>query len=224
MNELIMITFFVIGFVGIYFLYKYFQKEGLYFYLTIFTIFTIISSVKTVPFLGFDTNINIPLYTSLVMCFCILMEKSLKKERKEPLLSLIFISIIAFVFLMILSFYNSSITSNDIFTYKEVFVNNYRTLIGCILCLVSESYLSAKLYPILKKEFESSFISLCLIAITLGLVESFLFGFTSYLGILPTKTIIELIFSNYIIKLMFTCLFIPLFTFIDKIKKVKKND
>lgn len=224
MNEFIIMLFFIIAWSGIYLLYKFFQKESLYICFSVMLIFTILFSIKTIPFLGFNMNMHIPLYTSTMICFCLLMEKISKKEKKQPLYTMIFTSIITFIFLMILSFYTPSITSNDIFTYKEAILNNYRTLIACIICLISESYLTAKLYPILKKELESPFICLCLLSITLGLIESFLFGFISYLSILPNKTIMELIFSNYIIKLMFTCLSVPLFIYIDKIKKVKKND
>lgn len=222
MNELIVMSFFGISFGSIYLLYKYFQKEGLYFYLVISTIFLIISSVKLGPFLGFDININIPIFTGILATFYILLEKE-KKHLKEIFTYVSFISLLTAIILIILSLYVPSITSSYNYAFKDAFLNNYRSLFMSSICLISNIYLITKIYPKIKKEFESYFISIALISITLGLVNSFIFAFTCYLGVLDISLIIKLVFSNYIISLLFSSLYIPVILLINKIKKVKKN-
>ena len=125
------------------------------------------------------------------------------------------VNIFIAIMLYIMTYYTQSITDTISVNMKNIYLNNYKILIFYPLITLLIHYLLIWIYEKIKKIYDNHFITTVTIYLFIGIIESILYNMLIYSSILNTKTIILLILSTYMIRIITTViysLFLPLFT------------
>jgi len=102
---------------------------------------------------------------------------------------------------------------------KNVFDSNSRILLVYPLTTLLSNYLSIWTYNKIKKLYDNHFISIVTIYLLVGIVEGIIYTFLCYRNILNIKTIILILLSSYMIRLIITVIY-SLFLILTSKKKV----
>lgn len=222
MSGLIFIILLIIFSGLIYFLYKYFDKDGLYLALIISVILSFILSLKVVNISGFDVITYIPVYMAIFVVMYILIEKFKEKDIKKALYLTAFICVII-VLMFVLGYAYQPVLYNDMaINIKLLFVNNFAGIIGFPIVLTSSLIGAWFLYTYTKDYHDHIFVTSCFTAIVVQIIDTLLFSFLSLFKLVSIKEIFQITVMTYSFKLMAMILYIPVLYYTLKLKKVKE--
>jgi hypothetical protein len=169
-----------------------------------------------------NINANSITYISMFSILYLYLEKTNKKETKK-LINLNFILNLVIVSLLILmSLYIQNIDDTVGINMKNVFLDNYRILLAYPITITLCLYGIIYMYNKIKTIYDNLFITTTVTFLLIGLLEIILFTIISYLGILNIKTIIKLILSTYMLKIILTVIYSLYLILISSKKKVRK--
>ena len=151
------------------------------------------------------------MFTSLYL----LLETTDKKEVKELTNLNFIINIFTGLMLYIMTYYTQSLTDTISINMKNVFMNNYRILIVYPLTTILANYLLIIMYNKIKNLYDNAFITTVTTYLLIGIIEGIIYTMLCYDTIIDYKTIILLILSTYMVRLIITIIYsliIPKFT------------
>lgn len=221
MNLLIYLCILIISILCLYFANKLLGKLGLA--ITFITMNTIsfILAFKYITLSTIHVNANAITYITMYTSLYLLIEKFGKKEAKKLINLNLMISIFTAIMLFIMSYHVQSLIDSISINMKNVFITNDRILLIFPFVTYLSNYLLLILYQKIKNLYEIPFITTVTTFLVVGLVEGILYYFLAYLDIYSIKTILELILSNYMIKLIITVIYSLILPKISQEKVIK---
>jgi len=200
MNELLSLIFLIITFLLTYFCYKKYGQVGLYLWMCISIIICNIQAVKIIKIFGLTTGLGNVFYGSIFLTTDILTEQyGFKAAKKGIILSFICIVIFTIVMYATLLF----VPSSKDFSQKSletIFTFVPRITIASLIAYFVSQIIDSKLYALLKKRFNKLWVSNNLSTMFSQTVDTLIFTFIAYFGILSVNDLWQIIFTTYIVK------------------------
>ena len=219
MNVLIYIVILFLSILAVYFFHKYLDKLGLTIIFITMNVTSFLLAFKYITLSTINANSNCITYVSMITALYLLLESTSKKEAKEIINMNFIINVFIAIMLYIMTNHTQSITDTISVNMKNVYLNNYKILIFYPLITFLIHYLLIWIYEKIKKIYDNHFITTVTIYLFIGIVESIIYNMLIYSSILNTKTIILLILSTYMIRIITTVIYSLFLTFFTK-KKV----
>lgn len=220
MNIILIILEFLLVSGVIYFLYKKFNKEGLYIFTIIGLILLNICTLKTIEIYSIEVTTGLVINMSIYIIGIILVHKYGFEELKR----LIFISIFTMLFSYIIVSLSGMLESglyNDISneSYNVIFASNFRIFISNLISILYGLWINGLLYDKLKKAKNIIFINVILTTIIIQFIDNLIFILLAYLVTTDFLVLIGMFLIRYIIKVLIGILFISLIYVIDRKKE-----
>ena len=222
MNILIYFCILIILTLLIYILQKRLDKLGLIIAMAITNTISFILSFKYMILSNLTININSVAYISMLSVLYLYYEKTNNKETNKLINQMFVLNFITALLLPIASLYIQSIDDTVGINMKNVFIDNYRLLISYPITTLLSSYGMIFIYQKVKQIYDNMFISTTVSFLLIGLLDMIIFTLINYLFKLDIKTIIELILSTYMLRILLTVLYSFFLTLITRKKKVKR--
>ena len=222
MNIIICFCILIILTMLIYLLYKFLDKLGLLVAIIITNALSFILSFKYMSLSNLTINVNSISYISLLSALYLYHEKTSKKETNKIINMLLFLNVFIGILLYLSPLYIQTIDDTVGINMKNVFYDNYRILFAYPICSMLSSYGMLFIYRKVKEIYDNMFISTTVSFLLIGLLDLILFNMISYFLILTNKTIIQLILSTYMLRILLTVIYSFFLTQILKKKKVKR--
>lgn len=219
MNILIYLGIAIICITLIYYANKLLDKLGLTITFIVMSTISFILTFKYVTLSTINLNSNCFPYVTMLTSLYLLLETTSKKETKEIVNLNFIVNIFTAVMLYIMINYTPTLIDTISINMKNVFDINSRILLVYPLTTLLSNYLSIWTYNKIKKIYDNHFISIVTIYLLVGIVEGIIYTFLCYINILNTKTIILILLSSYMIRLIITVIY-SLFLIITSKKKV----
>lgn len=221
MNELFCICILILAILSVYLSNKYFDKLGLIILFIVSNILSFILTFKYITLSSLNFNSNSITYVTMFTSLYLLLEQYQKKEVNSIVNLNFIINIFSALMLYIMSIYTQSLNDTISINMTNVFTNNYRILIFYPISLIISQKLLIVIYDKIKKLYDNIFISTVTTYLAVGLIELIIYTSLTYINILSNPTIIKILLSTYMIRLIITVLYSIFLTFILK-KKVKE--
>ena len=219
MNILIYLGIAIICMASIYYANKLLGKLGLTITFIVMSTVSFILTFKYVTLSTINLNSNCFPFVNMLTSLYLLLETTSKKETKEIVNLNFIVNIFTAVMLYIMVNYTQILIDTISVNMKNVFDANSRILLVYPLTTLLSNYLSIWTYEKIKKLYDNHFISIVTIYLLVGIVEGIIYTFLCYINILNTKTIILILLSSYMIRLIITVIY-SLFLIITSKKKV----
>ena len=221
MNEIFCIFILILAILSVYLSNKYFDKLGLIILFIVSNILSFILTFKYITLSSLNFNSNSITYVTMFTSLYLLLEQYQKKEVNSIVNLNFIINIFSALMLYIMSIYTQSLNDTISINMTNVFTNNYRILIFYPISLIISQKLLIVIYDKIKKLYDNIFISTVTTYLAVGLIELIIYTSLTYINILSNPTIIKILLSTYMIRLIITVLYSIFLTFILK-KKVKE--
>ncbi len=220
MDLLLFLIFMIISMFSIFFVHKLFDKEGLLFLMILMVGINIVSSFKIISLGIFNLNLNIISYISIISIYYIILEKYGKKDKYNFIKALIFSSLFISIMLILGSIYESSVDDVIGINIRMLFLGNYRILIATVVTVILDIVVTESVYNFIKPIGSTDRIDRCLTSALIMVIDSVIFSVVSYMGVLQINAISELLFINYLARVLVMIIYSPLVEYIIKSKKV----
>lgn len=221
MNILISLCILIISILSIYFANKYLKKLGLIITLIGMNLLSFILTFKYITIFTINLNANSITYITMFTSLYLLLEKTDIKETKQIINLNFIINIFSAIILYIMSYHAQSLTDTISINMKNVFLNNVNILIIYPFTTLLSHYLIIWMYNKIKKLYDLPFITTVTTFLLVGLIEGILYTTLSYYQILPTKSIITLILSTYMIRIIITIIYSIILPIMDQKQVIK---
>lgn len=222
MNGIILFCILIICLLPIYFSNKYNNRQGLMIIATTSSILSFILSFKYITISNLNVSANVIVYTTMFISLYLLLEISDKKTVSKITNLIFLLNILCSIILYLMSIYTQSLNDTISINMKNVFMDNYRILIIYPITIWLSQKILIAVYEKIKDIYENLFISATTTYLSVGLIESILFMILCYYNNLDNQTIIKLILSNYMLRLIITVIYSLFLTIFQNKKKVKK--
>lgn len=202
--------------------YKYFGKYGLIIWICICIIMCNIQTMKISEFFGLSLSLGNILYGSIFLASDILNHKYDKRWAKKAT-KLSFLVMIVFCILMyfFLQFPPSSIDTSQA-ALETIFSYVPRITFASLLAYYIGQTCDIHIFQFLNKKFNKLWLSNT-VSTTVGqTVDTLIFVSISFIGILATNEITEIIVTMIVIKLLIAVCDTPFMYIANSIKKVKE--
>lgn len=219
MNIGIYLLILIISMLFLFLSNKFLGKQGLTLSVITMSITSLILNFKYVTLSTINLNANCITYVTMLISLYLLLETTNKKETKDIINLNFIINIFVAVMLYIMTYYTQSITDTISVNMTNVFSNNYKTLIFFPLTVLLSNYLLIWTYEKIKNLYDNHFITTVTIYLLVGIIEGIIYTLLVYNQLLSTKTIILIILSTYMVRLVTTVLYSIVLTILSK-KKV----
>lgn len=220
MSEIIFLIITIISMITIPLAYNYLDKKGLYLMLIIMTIVSYLLSFKVLNIWGLSVNANVITTISILEIVYLLIEKETKKNHYNYLFLTIFCLIATAFAILTTSSYIPSINDTLSTNMKGLFIDNYQILILFPLLLIITEIISPQIYLTLNQIYQNKIISINLIYMVLGLLNSLIFSFIAYASNPSFLSKLNIALATYFIGLIISILYTPIFNYLTSKKKV----
>ena len=221
MSEIIFLIITIISMITIPLAYNYLDKKGLYLMLIIMTIVSYLLSFKVLNIWGLSVNANVITTISILEIVYLLIEKETKKNHYNYLFLTIFCLIATAFAILTTSSYIPSINDTLSTNMKGLFIDNYQILIIFPLLLIITEIISPPIYLNLNQIYQNKIISINLIYMVLGLLNSLIFSFIAYASDPSFLSKLNIALATYFIGLIISILYTPIFNYLTSKKKVR---
>lgn len=219
MNIIIYICILIISMSSIYFANKLLGKLGLTLTFIIMSATSLILAFKYVTLSTININSNCITYVTMLTSLYLILEQTNKKEAKKIVNLNFIVNIFIALMIYIMTYYTQSLIDTISINMKNVFANNSRILLVYPLTTLLSNYLLIWVYEKIKKLYDNHFIATVTIYLLVGIIEGIIYTLLVYSRILNIKTIILIILSTYMVRLITTVIYSLFLTFLSK-KKV----
>ena len=221
MNVLIFIIILIISMLSLYFFKKLLGDLGLKVLFILMSITSFLLTFKYITIGKLNLNANSITYITMFSCIYLLLENNNKKEIRKLCNINFILSLVSATMLYIMTIHTQSITDTISVNMKNVFLGNIRILYLFPIITLLSNYLLIVMYEKVKNIYDNMFITTVTTFLLVGIIEGIIYTFLVYSNILNIRTIIELILSTYMVKLILTVIYSILLMTITK-KKVTK--
>ena len=137
MNTILLFSEIIISFASIIILYNKFNREGIYIWIMIATIFGNIMITKSISISNLDINLGIIVIATIFVCSNFLIQKEGKTETNKILILVTLTSIISNIIFLFISKTNiSTITIISDKAFNNLFINNIVLYLTNIIILL----------------------------------------------------------------------------------------
>ena len=219
MNLIIYLFILIISMLFLYIINKLLGKLGLSITYVLMSITSLLLSFKYVTLSTINLNSNSITYVTMLTALYLFLESNDKKGTKDLINLNFLINIFFSIMIYIMTTYTQSLTDTISVNMKNVFTNNSQILIIYPLTTLLSSYLLIWVYKRIKQLYDNHFIAIVTIYLLVGLIEGILYTLLVYGRYLSIKSIIMIILSTYMIRLITTVIYSIFLILLDK-KKV----
>jgi uncharacterized PurR-regulated membrane protein YhhQ (DUF165 family) len=152
----------------------------------------------------------------------LLLEEGKQKEVHKITNLVFLLNIVSAIIIYLMTIYTQSLNDTISINMKNVFNDNYKILIVYPITMWIFQKLSITVYEKIKNIYDNLFISSTTTYLSVGLIESIIFITLCYYNSLNNQTIIRLILSNYMVRLIITVIYSLFLTIPQSKKKVIK--
>ncbi len=200
-NIILIIVEMLICYLSLTILYKKYKTDGLYVYGIIATLVSCIMSLKQIDLMGVNIPIGLATTISIIIAGNLITQKRGPQELVTYLSLILITALVSCCFLNLSGLIESS-KYNELAnkSYDSIFKYNLRIYIALIVSLLSSTYLSSKLYYLIKRLQNKIILSNIFSIIIVELLDSALFALISFLFEYNTIDLIICIVIRYIIK------------------------
>ena len=222
MNEILTIVAILVNYTGILLAYKFFNKTGLYCWVSFAYVLANIETLKCIDLFGLSVTLGNVLFCTMVLATDILNENYGKKAAKKGLW-IGFFSLIAFTVLSqidLLFVPNSEDFAND--SLKVIFGLAPRLCFASLVTYIVSNQVDIFIFQAIKKRLPDDkyyFIRKNGSNIVSQLVDTSLFTILAFAGVYSLKNIITLIFTSYLVKIIIATTDTPFMKIAKKMKK-----
>ena len=182
--------------------YKFFGKEGLYVWICLSIIVSNIQSVKLIELLGMTTILGNMAYSSIYLATDILTEQYGKESANKSVLYG-FLTLLTFTLLMSFSlFYVPSVYDASDEHLLALFRIIPRISLASLTAFLISQYLDIFLFVKLKSSFNKLWLSNNGGTITSQLVDTTVFVFIGYYGLVPNRELFSMGATMYLLKVI----------------------
>lgn len=224
MSSLLFIGLLLVCSVSLYFLYRWYDKDGLYVYIVFATLMGLILSLKIIKINNFEAISYFPIYMSIFICIYFMLEKYGKKEIKNALYLVCFTAMIFIIMLGYEALFIPTLSNKILIHTKKLFIHNWGSIIAYVLILIFSIIGSCYLYKYTKKYYDHIFINSAFTTIVVQLVDTLIFTVISYFFALGLNDLFRVGVMTYSFKLMCCILYMPVFYLLMHFKKVKRSE
>ena len=222
MNEFLWIITLLVSFTSVIFCYKFLGKTGLFIWIAIATIIPNIQTVKLVNLFGIETSLGTILYGSTFLATDILNLKYGEKIAKKSI-PVGFIAMVLMTILMAIALvYNPSVNDFSQDSLKTIFTINIRITIASLIAFSISQFIDTIVFAKLHKKYKKLWLSNNASTIFCQLIDTIIFCLITYYGTVDFKTVIEIMLSMYIFKVVIALLDTPFAYISAKIKNVNE--
>lgn len=191
----------IVCYISMLILYKKYKTDGLYAYGIIATFISCIMSLKQIDIMGISIPIGFASTISIIIAGNLITQKRGPEELKTYL-SLILVTALTSCCFLNLSGLAESSQYNEIAnkSYDSIFKYNLRVYIALIVSTISSTYLSSKIYFLLKRLQNNIILSNIFSIIIIELLDNILFVLIAYLFEYEVVNLILCIILRYMIK------------------------
>lgn len=222
MNILIYLSILVLSLLTVYITNKKLDKLGLVIAFSLMNLLSFILTFKYITISTLDINANSIAYISMFSILYLYLEKTNVKETRKLINLNMFMNIFIVSLLVLMSLYVQTLDDTVGINMRNVFIENYRILIAYPITLTLSLHGIIVMYNKVKTIYDNMFITTNVTFLLIGLLELILFTIISYAFILDIKTMIELVLSTYMLKIILTVIYSLLLLLIQNKKKVKR--
>lgn len=183
--------------------YKYGKKDGLFIYIALLSSLLGIVMYEIIDVFSFQTDLGISLVISIFICSNIIIQRYGTDETgriiKYYIFPYIFVNIILSIFTLVNSSdYNINVFDN-LFGYN---LNNIRVFIGYLLSIGFMLWYNSYMYYYLRKSKNKLLFSNIGSILIIQFIESIIFVFVAYVGLIDFNLIFGIIVIRYILKVI----------------------
>ena len=222
MNEILFVVTILINFIGIILAFKFWKKEGLLVWIGFATIIANIEVVKCIDLFGISQTLGNVIYGSIFLATDILSEIYGKKEAQKGVF-IGFFSMIVFTLMMRVNL--SYIPNADDFVSESmgvVFALTTRIAFASLFTYLISNLLDTFTFDKIKEKFPTHlWLRNNGSTMTSQLIDSILFNFIAFVGVFDGTTLLTIIISTYLIKVVIAACDTP---FIYLATKIYKHD
>ena len=222
MNIGLFVISLILGLSSVILMYKYLGKTGLLLWVALATVVSNIQTVKLISVFGLETAVGNILYGSVFLATDILNLKYGEKEAKKSILVGFIAMVMMTVFMTICLIYKPSPNDFANESLKTIFTVNIRITIASIFGFIVSQYMDAKLFHKLQKKYKKLWLSNNASTIVCQLLDTIIFVTITYLGLVDIKTLLMLMLTMYIFKVIVAILDTPFIYISSKIKPKKE--
>lgn len=222
MNEILWFLTLMLSFMSIILCYKYLGKNGLFLWIVVATLVSNIQTIKTIELFGLETSLGTILYGSTFLATDILNYKYGLKESRKTIIYGFLSMIIMTVFMVICLSYEPSVNDFAQASLSTIFSFNIRITVASLVGFGVSQFIDTFLFHKLQKRYNKLWISNNASTMVCQIIDTIIFTLIAYIGIMKFNTIMEIMVSMYIFKLIVALLDTPFMYLATKIKK--END
>ena len=222
MNILIYFCILALSIFTIYIFNKKLDKLGLTVMFSLMNLLSFILAFKYITISTLNINANAITYISMFSILYLYLEKTNEKETKKLINLNTIMNLLIVSLLVLMSLYIQTIDDTVGINMKNVFIDNYRILIAYPITLSLSLHGIIKMYNKVKTIYDNMFITTTVTFLLVGLIDLILFTLISYLLVMNVKTMIKLILSTYMLKIILTVIYSLFLMLIQNKKKVKR--
>lgn len=207
MNVIIYILILVLSMFSLYIFKKILGNLGLKIVFILMSITSFILTFKYIALSSININANCITYITMFSSLYLLLDATSKEEIRKLSNQNFIINIFMAVILYLMNFHTQSLTDNIGINMKNVYEANSIILITYPVTVLISNYLLIYMYEKIKKLYDNMFITTVTTFMLVGIIEGILYAGLSFYNILTLKTIIKLVLSTYMIKLILTVIY-----------------
>ena len=223
MNEILWIITLLLSFISVILCYKYFGKNGLFLWVIVSTIISNIQTVKIVDLFGIETALGTILYGSTFLATDILNYKYGVKESRKTIPYGFAAMIIMTIFMIICLIYKPSINDFSQNSLTTIFSFNIRVTIASLIAFGVSQFIDTYLFDKLQKKYHKLWLSNNFSTMVCQIFDTIIFTLITYLGTMDLITILEIMGSMYVFKVVIALCDTPFMYIASKIKKVSDD-
>ena len=223
-NDILWVIFALVNFTLFLLVYKFFGKLGIFIWIVAATILANIQVTKMVVLFGFDANLGNILYGTIFLGTDVLNELFGKKEAKKAVFMGFSVMIITIITMTIAlqfiphpeDFANDSLTV--IFGYLP------RLLLASLTAFLISQFIDVNIFDKIKERLpENKFLWIRnnLSTMISQFIDTIIFVPIAFLGEVSAETLIGLLISTYVIKLIVAAMDTPFIYLIKKIEPIQ---
>jgi len=181
--------------------YKYSKKEGLFIYISLMSSLLGIVMYENIDVFSFQCDLGIPIAMSVFICSNIIIHRYGSDETGRIIKYFVFPYVVVNIILSLFSLVNYSNYSNNLFDSLFGYnLNNVRVFIGYLLSIGFMLWYNSYMYYYLRKNKNSFLFSNIGTILIIQFIESIMFVFVSYVGIIDINLTFGIIVIRYLVK------------------------
>ena len=200
-NIVLILAEIIISYITLTVLYKKYRTDGVYVYAIIATFIACIMSLKKISIMSISVPIGFGVTTSIIIAGNLITQKRGTEEMKTFLSLILVTALVSCCFLNLSGLMESSeynIYANK--SYDSIFTYNLRIYIALIVSVMASSFISSKLYYMLKVLKNNILLSNIFSIIIIELIENISFVLIAYLFEYKMIDMIICLIFRYMIK------------------------